>query len=428
MSAIYPTGFRQTFFFHYRLCILIFYYFCTNKIRKNHEENTIRTFVSRIPDDSLSSTDKESLPKKKKIYLSDKAAAEYEKIQKLGEQFIKQKGDNMTDADWEYLAKLVFDETRTDYWQTIGDGCSWYCGDGGPIKIKASSRLKSQGKNSYNEENLHDFSYKTPWVEGADGYGEGEWGEYTFTANSPRITEIRIANGYVKSQTAWQNNSRVKKLKVYVNNKPYAFLNLEDSRSEQTFKIAPLTDKKKQWTMKFEIVEVYKGEKYDDTALSEIYFDGLDVHCFVAGTKILMSDNSTKNIEEIKRGDKILTFNKLTNKKEVATVEETASVKHNNLVTYTFEGGKTITATDDHPFMTKRGWASMNPSKSLNYKGFEQICRIKAGDKFVTNSGMLTLVSTSVSPESHTTYTITKLSDGNSFYANDLLVGVEEMK
>ena len=161
---------------------------------------------------------------------------------------------------------------------------------------------------------------------------------------------------------------------------------------------------------------------------TEIYFDGLDVHCFVAGTKILMSDNSTKNIEEIKRGDKILTFNKLTNKKEVATVEETASVKHNNLVTYTFEGGKTITATDDHPFMTKRGWASMNPSKSVNYKGFEQICRIKVGDKFVTNSGMLTLVSTSVSPESHTTYTITKLSDGNSFYANDLLVGVEEMK
>ena len=372
---------------------------------------------------------KNLFPEKKKIYLSDKAAAEYEKIQKLSEQFIKQKGDNMTDADWEYLAKLGFDETRTDYWQTIGDGdCSWYCGDGGPIKIKASSRLKSQGKNSYNEENLHDFSYKTPWVEGADGYGEGEWVEYTFIANSPRITEIRIANGYVKSQTAWQNNSRVKKLKVYVNNKPYAFLNLEDSRSEQTFNIAPLTDKKKQWTMKFEIVEVYKGEKYDDTALSEIYFNGMDVHCFVASTKILMSDNSTKNIEEIKRGDKILTFNKLTNKKEVATVEETASVKHNNLVTYTFEGGKTITATDDHPFMTKRGWASMNPSKSVNYKGFEQICRIKAGDKFVTNSGMLTLVSTSVSPESHTTYTITKLSDGNSFYANDLHVGVEEMK
>ena len=50
---------------------------------------------------------KNLFPEKNKIYLSDKAAAEYEKNQKLGEQFIKQKGDNMTDADWEYLANSV---------------------------------------------------------------------------------------------------------------------------------------------------------------------------------------------------------------------------------------------------------------------------------------------------------------------------------
>jgi len=30
--------------------------------------------------------------------------------------------------------------------------------------------------------------------------------------------------------------------------------------------------------MKFEILEVYTGEKYADTAISEIYFDGIDVH------------------------------------------------------------------------------------------------------------------------------------------------------
>jgi len=30
--------------------------------------------------------------------------------------------------------------------------------------------------------------------------------------------------------------------------------------------------------MKFEILEVFKGDKYDDTAISEIYFDGIDVH------------------------------------------------------------------------------------------------------------------------------------------------------
>ena len=30
--------------------------------------------------------------------------------------------------------------------------------------------------------------------------------------------------------------------------------------------------------MKFEIVDVFKGDKYDDTAVTDIYFDGIDVH------------------------------------------------------------------------------------------------------------------------------------------------------
>lgn len=30
--------------------------------------------------------------------------------------------------------------------------------------------------------------------------------------------------------------------------------------------------------MKFKILDVYKGDKYDGTAITEIYFDGIDVH------------------------------------------------------------------------------------------------------------------------------------------------------
>ncbi|MDG1014836.1 MAG: hypothetical protein P8O09_06440 [Flavobacteriaceae bacterium] len=32
------------------------------------------------------------------------------------------------------------------------------------------------------------------------------------------------------------------------------------------------------WKIRFEILEVYKGDKYDDTVISEIFFDGIDVH------------------------------------------------------------------------------------------------------------------------------------------------------
>jgi hypothetical protein len=32
------------------------------------------------------------------------------------------------------------------------------------------------------------------------------------------------------------------------------------------------------WSLKFEIMEVYPGDKYKDTVISDIYFDGIDVH------------------------------------------------------------------------------------------------------------------------------------------------------
>ncbi len=179
------------------------------------------------------------------------------------------------------------DETAGDYWDIIGGGCSWYCG-GGPKKVTASSALKTQGANSYSAENAHDLNYKTAWVEGVAGYGVGQFLIYTFSPESPRITDVIIVNGYVKSEKAYLDNSRAKKIKMYVNDKPFAILDLEDQRSKQSFKFKPIGNSNREdvetlklqpgWTIKFEIMEVYQGLKYDDVAITEIFFDGLDVH------------------------------------------------------------------------------------------------------------------------------------------------------
>jgi hypothetical protein len=111
---------------------------------------------------------------------------------------------------------------------------------------------------------------------------------YSFPPENPRITTIIVVNGYVKTKKTWDENSRVKTLKMYINDKPYAILDLVDSRQEQQFTVDPIGNDDRDnwyqlknsppWTMKFEIVDVYKGEKYDDTAITEIYFDGIDVH------------------------------------------------------------------------------------------------------------------------------------------------------
>ena len=168
-----------------------------------------------------------------------------------------------------------YGEVVENAWDIIDGGCSWYCG-GGNYKIKASSSLG----DSYKAEFANDLSYKTAWVEGKKDEGIGEYLEYYFKNDSPRITEIIISNGYMKSEETWKNNNRVKKIKLYVNGVPLGVLNLKDSRTDQHFSVGTLGHNKNgtDLILKFEILEVYKGSKYNDTAITEIYFDGIDVH------------------------------------------------------------------------------------------------------------------------------------------------------
>ena len=179
------------------------------------------------------------------------------------------------------------EETKEFPWEVIGGGCNWYCG-GFVDSIYSSSNLPSQGKYNYEPNNLHDWDYRTPWVEGVEGYGIGEYISYEFAASNPRITKIIIVNGFTLNEDSWFENSRVKKLKVYLDNKEFAILELKDTKNDQVFTFNPIGLRGSEdyetlktmpnWTLKFEIMEVYEGDLYEDTAITEIYFDGIDVH------------------------------------------------------------------------------------------------------------------------------------------------------
>ena len=156
--------------------------------------------------------------------------------------------------------------------------CSWYCG-GQIDSVTASSALGEK----YAADNAHDFSIVTAWVEGVEGNGEGEYIKYAFPGTCPRITTVLIHNGYVKNWDVWRDNGRVKKLLMYYNDKPYVVLNLKNTMHLQRFEVGILGHEERSeaspaWSIKFEILEVYPGEKYEDTAITEIYFDGIDVH------------------------------------------------------------------------------------------------------------------------------------------------------
>lgn len=142
------------------------------------------------------------------------------------------------------------------------------------IRSSASSVLNREGDISYYDVNAHDFDLSTVWVEGDVDNGIGENLEYTIEQiENYTITHIDIINGYIKNDDLWKENSRVKKLKVWLDGEVYAILALEDSKEVQRFEIKGI-ELKKEEHLKFEILDVYQGSKYKDVAITEIQFCG----------------------------------------------------------------------------------------------------------------------------------------------------------
>jgi hypothetical protein len=234
----------------------------------------------------------------------------------------------------------------------------------------------------------------------------------------------------MKSEKVWDENSRVKLLKMYVNDKPYVVFHLEDFIGSQEFDIDTLIPGDEPLKLTFEIADVYPGSKYDETAISEINFDGTGVHCFAAGTMVKMADGTEKTIENITYGDKILSYNFSENKTENAIVLATDNRKHHNLLQIKTEKGS-ITTTDDHPFYIKgKGWCAVNPGGARQYTGMEGSQTMQKGDfmYYLENGKINQAEIISIQPLNICVpaYTITRLSSGNSFFANGCLVGIEE--
>jgi hypothetical protein len=318
----------------------------------------------------------------------------------------------------------VEEYNKRDYLDVAGVGCSWYCG-GGPDRIFTSSTLPSKDNLDYKADNIHDFSLRTAWVEAVKGYGIGESVTFRFPKESPPVTTVNIYNGYMKSNKAWHDNSRVKQLKLYVNNKPYAILNLKDIKSNQIFEIDTLQGVDKDLFLKFEIASVYKGDIYDDVAISEIEFTGIGVHCFAKGT-LVSTPSGQVEIEKLVIGDKILSLNELTSAVETSTILEVANQKHHNLYELSFSG-KILTVTDDHPFYFNGQYYSI----SENSKYGQQTKLLQRGQQlgFLINGQLQTMELTAIKQLElcETTYTITKLDRNKLFFANGACVGTEEI-
>jgi len=163
-------------------------------------------------------------------------------------------------------------------WATQGGGCSWYCG-GAPGAIAASSVLASQGGNSYAAGVVPDFDLRTAWVEGREDLGVEESITFTFPKESPKPGRVTVYAGYQKSERTWRANARPSALGVYADRKPVARLNLADTRAAQTFELPGIDAPPGEvLELRFVLLGATEGERYADTAISEMNFGGDHVH------------------------------------------------------------------------------------------------------------------------------------------------------
>jgi len=90
-----------------------------------------------------------------------------------------------------------------------------------------------------------------------------------------------------------------------------------------------------------------------------------DDFCFIKGTGILMADGSTKAIEDIKKGDRVMTFGQDT----LTTLAENIIITpQQEVIRYYLSDGSDIVCTPGHRVLTIHGWKAINtllPSEKI---------------------------------------------------------------
>jgi len=155
--------------------------------------------------------------------------------------------------------------------------------------ISTSSCLNS----NYSSNNLIDQNMSTAWVEGKNDSGIGETISIEF--NEANILGVLLINGYMKNKKIFEANNRLKKVRIdytykfmYDLKSPVKensiILNIPNrSFNKYSSKIfAPFSNLLTQYSdaylriynMKITILDVYPGDKYNDTCISEIIVFG----------------------------------------------------------------------------------------------------------------------------------------------------------
>jgi hypothetical protein len=284
-----------------------------------------------------------------------------------------------------------------------------------------SSTLAPQSGRTYSKSNLGDSNPMTAWVEGSSI----DSGQY-FEVSAVNINVIY--NGYQATVNTFRNNARVKKFKVYMDGKPLCYLVLEDKMDGQGFQLPFEWEFEKYHSFRFEIVEIYPGEKWNDVGISEVDF----VLCCVAeGTEVMAAPGQTLPVQSISEGSPIMSTDGGQWNTTTSNVTSFSEQWHNNLLEVQ-TAHHTVLATADHPFVSERhGTISMYRLKyTLGITTYSEFSSAQesllvydyASDAFVYEK----IISVKEVPGNFKTYAVQGLTSGEYYVAGGFVSPVDE--
>lgn len=135
----------------------------------------------------------------------------------------------------------------------------------GITSVKATSEL-SENNMVHSADRICDGDLKKAWVEGTSEQGIGESITFDFEDNYC-VSGMIINAGYQKTKDLYYKNSRPKKIKIVISDGSYSEVELKDIYGKQKIKFdKPVVTNQIVIT----IEDIYEGNKYQDTAISEI--------------------------------------------------------------------------------------------------------------------------------------------------------------
>jgi len=144
--------------------------------------------------------------------------------------------------------------------------------------------------------------------------------------------------------------------------------------------------------------------------------------CFVAGTKISLPDGSFKNIEDVKTGDEVVTFNFSKGIKENRIVKGLSQKSSSRIIKYTFNDGTELLTTDDHPlYSPDENWVSNDPVFTTNRYNF-LTKQIEVGTGILKSDGTVATIVSIEKQEPATVYNLLSVEANHNFFANEFLV------